>query len=53
MQKTKKIINGFIAICIANLPSIFPTEGLFLTIYIIGLIAVFATIFKILNKINH
>lgn len=52
MIKIKKIVNALIAICIANLPSIFPDSRVILGVYIIGLIAIFAAIYFLLNKIN-
>lgn len=43
MKKIKRIINGLIALAVAQTPLLFPEEGLMLAVFIIGLatIAVF------------
>lgn len=52
MRRIKKVLNGFIAVCIANTPSIFPDSRIIMGVYIIGLIAICVAIYTILNKIT-
>lgn len=52
-MKVKKVINGVIALATAQIPLLFPGDGIMLTVFILGLLSIAVITYCILETINH
>lgn len=53
MKRFKRIVNGFIAIAVSQIPLLFPDERIMLAVFIIGLLFIALITYVILNFLYH
>ena len=53
LKKAKKIINGVIALCVAQLPLLFPNDVTMMAVFVIGLLSILVATYCVLELINN